>query len=162
MICSRCGTENVNAGRFCVRCGTPLPEHSAPEVNQYNQYNQQNQYMEPVYTPPQPPRIDDYRRPPVDQQVSSVPALVWGILSLAFATSIYLSFLGIIFSCIARSKANTYLYAYGMLDGRARTGRGLAKAGLIVGIIGTVLCVFYIIFLVAMISEGSAAVYGYY
>lgn len=61
----------------------------------------------------------------------------WGLLGLIFALNLPL--LGLIFSVIAKNKANAFIVEYGELEGRASVGAGLAKAGFIVGLIGTIL-----------------------
>ncbi len=72
------------------------------------------------------------------------PILTWGILGVAFACSFFLSFLGIIFSAVALSKAKKYLAANGTLPTKAKVGKGLGIGGLIGGIVLTVLFIIYI------------------
>ena len=87
--------------------------------------------------------------------VSSTPALVFGILSLAFFDT---GILGIIFGAIARSKAKQYLAANGVLDGKAKTGNILGTIGLVLGIICVVVVVILIIAVIGAAASGSLTV----
>lgn len=77
---------------------------------------------------------------------TSTKVLVFGTLGLAFACSFYLSFLGIIFSAIGMSQANNFARANGAVFGKAKVGSILAKVGLPVGIVITVICTVSFIF----------------
>ncbi len=121
MYCSSCGSKLNDNARFCHVCGQAV--QGAPEMR-----------SEAVV-------IDGPRGNPT-------PVLVWGILGLAFAVAGPLSFLGIIFSCIGRGKAKEYIDQYGTSSKQATVGRNLSKAGLIAGIVVTVLVVLYVIFLI--------------
>ena len=125
MNCSNCGAIVPEGTKYCPNCGT----EQAFEQPQYEGYEAQ--------TATQP------------NVVSSTPVLVWGILGLAFACSFYFSILGIIFSGVAKKLAKKYVATYGVLTGKARVGKNLATAGLIVGIIFTVLLVFTLDALIA-------------
>lgn len=85
---------------------------------------------------------------------TSTKVLVFGILGLAFACSVYLSILGIIFSAIGMSQANSFARANGAVFGKAKAGRILSKVGLPVGIVCTVLVIVYSIVMV-LIALGS-------
>ena len=87
--------------------------------------------------------------------VSSTPALVFGILSLAFSES---GLLAIIFGAIARSKAKNYLAANGVLDGKAKAGKILGTIGLVFGIISLVVVVIFIFAVIAGAASGSITV----
>ena len=144
MECKICGAQLAEGAKFCPNCGAAVSEVQ-PEVV----------VNEPVVAAA--PVIEPVAAPAAPVPGNSTPVLVWGILGLAFACSFYLSILGIIFSAIAKGKASKYLAEYGMLTGKARTGRGLAIAGLIVGIILTVIFVIVVVILGALGSSG-----GYY
>ena len=74
------------------------------------------------------------------------PVLVWGIVGLAFSLTVYLSFLGIIFSIVGIRKANTYNNFTGYAPStKAKIGRRLSIAGIIVGGIFTVLMIGFIV-----------------
>ena len=80
---------------------------------------------------------------------SPAGVLVWGILALSFACTFWLSLLGIIFAGVAKGKAKSYIAAYGEGSKQVNIGKGLATAGMIVGIIFCVLFVFYIVIIAA-------------
>src|SRR5689334_9421178 len=52
MICPQCGARNEPGGKFCVRCGTPMPTNATPAG-----YPATNSVSQPVSTPP-PPQED--------------------------------------------------------------------------------------------------------
>ncbi len=136
MYCDKCGAQLNDNSRVCPQCGAPI------------QGEEQNITTTSTYAGP----LGDPK-----------PVLVWGILGLAFACTFFLSFLGIIFSCIGLKKANAYYqFTNYAQSGQAKTGRALSKAGLIVGIILTVLCVIYVIAIVGLVSNYSTSYYRYY
>lgn len=149
MNCKHCGAFLPEGTRFCPSCGTEVVE----EVMQ-PQYDAQPQYeVQPQYASYEAPVYDQ-----TEQAASAKSALTWGILGLAFAVSFYLSFLGIIFSAIAKSKVKAYIAAFGAPTAKVKTGNGLATGGLIAGIVLTVLLVIFIIGVVGAASSG----YYYY
>lgn len=81
---------------------------------------------------------------------STTPTLVFGILGLSFSCSFCLSILGIVFSIIGLCKANRAVDIIGNTSRKVNIGRRLAIAGLIVGIITTVLFVVYFAIMVRM------------
>ena len=130
MFCNNCGAQLTENTRFCPNCGQLV--QSAPQ-----DMTAASTYEGPMGNP--------------------TPVLVWGIVGLAFACSFFLSFLGIIFSIVGLKKANNYFDFCGEGSKQARIGRNLSKAGLIVGIIMTVLCVLYIVLIVvAAVNYGSS------
>lgn len=114
MYCKHCGTDIEDGVKFCPNCGAEQTEAPAAEP-----------VAEPV--------VDNAYEERKNALAGSV--LTWGILGLAFSCSSWLAILGIIFSNIAKKKAVEYETLAGELEGRAKVGRGLAKAGFIVGII---------------------------
>lgn len=168
MFCSNCGNQISEGSRFCGVCGAPVevaPQQQPaqqqpvqPEQPVYQQpVYQQPVYQQPVYQQPvyqQENVVDPIAKEMADKAASS--ALTFGILSLVFACTFYLSFLGIIFACIAFSKANkNKMFNNGVLHAKAKVGRGLAIGGLIAGIVFTF---FLMIFVLAMISVIGEAV----
>ncbi len=130
MFCKSCGTQISDSSSFCPSCGTAISasndNFSAPPYT-------------PSYVPPQP--------------VPTTPILVFGILSLCFACTFFLSFLGIIFGAISQSKSKTALSSNGSLSGKARTGRILGKVGLILGIVMTaIFAVYFTVILLALLA----------
>jgi hypothetical protein len=72
MYCPKCGTQNESEYRFCMKCGTPLPESSSPpssvesivvpDQQQQDDFDQvaTNDWSQPIYSPgavPTPNRI---------------------------------------------------------------------------------------------------------
>lgn len=145
MNCKLCGAFLPEGTRFCPSCGAEVVEEmKQPQYDAQPQYQQQYvNYEAPVYDQ-------------TEQAASAKSALTWGILGLAFAVSFYLSFLGIIFSAIAKSKVKAYIAAFGAPTAKVKTGNGLATGGLIAGIVLTVLLVIFII------GVAGAASSGYY
>ena len=127
-------------------------QYAQPEQPQY--YAQQPQYGQPPYAP-------QYNTGAVvedpNERAQSKSCLIFGILAIAFGSSFYLSFLGIIFGAIARSKAKTYMMSYPLV-GRAKVGRILGTVGFVLGII---LTVFFTIWLIVVIAAAGSAYYYY-
>lgn len=110
-------------------------------------------YAQPqtVYAQPQSASFNDRVNQDVAASNDATPILALGIVALATALSFYFSIAGIICGAIGLSKANAFYGKYGMFSAKANTGRNLAKAGLIVGIVMTSLFVLFI--LIIGISE---------
>lgn len=130
MYCNNCGAQLAENSRFCQNCG------------QLVQSEKQNVSAASTYEGP---------------MGNPTPVLVWGIISLAFACSFFLSFLGIVFGIVGLNKYNTYVDFCGTGSKQAHIGRKLSKAGLIVGIILTVLFILYFIAFIFAVSNGSDA-----
>ena len=114
--------------RICPQCGTPV---SGEERN----LTTTSTYQGPLGNP--------------------VPVLVWGIVGLSFALSFYLSLLGIIFSFIGLSKSNKYREFTGDAPSNmAKIGRRLSIAGIIVGMILTVLLTVFVVGMIFAAKEG--------
>lgn len=106
---------------------------------------------QPAYVQPQSASFNDRVNQDVAASNDATPILALGIVALATALSFYFSVAGIICGAIGLSKANAFYGKYGMFSAKANTGRNLAKAGLIVGIVMTSLFVLFI--LIIGISE---------
>ena len=130
MYCKNCGAQIDDNARFCSVCG-----HEQVTDN----------VKEPIELSP---AIMDAK----DRLANQI--LTWGILSIAFATTFWLSLLGFIFSFVAKSKVRMYECNFGPVSYRSKVGRDLAKAGFIVGLIFTIFCAIYLfIILIAIIAE---------
>ena len=155
------------------------PEPQAQPV--YTQPDQQVQTMyipldangqpipnaQPIYAQPGMQGQTAYQPPVYNQQapffVSPAPAadipgaktvLILGIVALCLAISFFFSVGGIVCGAIALSQAAKILRTYGSLPDKVRTGKNLGKAGLIVGIVFSVISVFVNIGVIAgMIEE---------
>lgn len=67
MFCGKCGQQNADNTRFCVRCGNALTNMQQPRMNNYSngQYNYNNRQPQPrqnYYQPNQMP-ANNYRPP---------------------------------------------------------------------------------------------------
>ncbi|GAB6989616.1 DUF4190 domain-containing protein [Paenibacillus pini] len=91
--------------------------------NEYNQYQQQPPY------PPYPPAVTNGK---------AIAALILGILAFTPYVGIILGILAIIFGALALKEIKV----------KNEQGRGLAIAGLVCGIVGTILYLIIIIFLI--------------
>lgn len=91
--------------------------------------------------------------------------LAFGIVGLACTCTFFLSLLGVIFSGIALSKANTFYRLTGQLWGRSKTGRILAKFGMGFGIpfliLSTIVIVILIIAGILAVNYGQVIDPGY-
>ena len=149
MFCSNCGTQIVGDARFCGVCGTQiLQENSQADV-------QQPVMGQVIYQTE--PEVDPVRKAMADEVAGS--ALTWGILSLVFAY--FTGFLGIIFACVGFSKARQFKYLNnGVLEGKAKVGRGLSIGGLWAGIV--VVALFVLCFALGVAMGLSGEVYPDY
>ena len=161
MFCSNCGNQIVEGAKFCGVCGAPAAEVTQ-QTNVQDQPNTQTAPVsEPVYEQTfyyERPETED---PFISEEKNSAAksALVWGILSLALA--FYTGLLGIIFACVGFSKANKYKNLNnGVLDGKAKVGRGLSIGGLCVGI--ALVALFVLIIFAAAFIGISGEVYTEY
>lgn len=127
MFCKNCGAEIPEGSAFCTNCGANAA--AAPV-----------QAPAPVYAQPANPAVT----------VSPSKVLTFGILGLAFSE---LGILGIIFSAIGLKNSKLFLLEHGALFGQAKVGRILAKVGLIVSIVMTVLLPILIAGYVSLITE---------
>lgn len=140
MFCPNCGTNVPEGANACPNCGTLLnTAQAAPEM--------------PVSQAPSDRQPPVYHAEPINKApYSTTPILVFGILALAFADSFFLSFLGIVFGAITRSKVKAYLAEGYTLSGKAKVGSILGKVGFILGIVVTIIFVIYVVFLVGLIG----------
>ena len=184
MYCKYCGSLLKDNARFCTACGKPaevaIQSETTPVVNnvpvqpQPTPVQPQPAPVQPQPTPvqPQPVPISPVQ-PAQYQQPVSTPApavsneisdkqssiLTFGILALAFAISFFVSFMGIVFGIITMNKVKEYVQLMGETTGRASVGKGLGKAGLIVGIVLTSIFVLYIALIVILALAASGAYY---
>ena len=124
MNCKYCGNEINEGAAFCATCGKVAFE------------------SEPLAVVLETPEEIEQRSGLAGR------ILTLGILALAFAETFFLSFLGIIFGAMAKSKASRYEIECGELTGKARVGKILGTIGLILGIVLSVIAVIYVAFVV--------------
>lgn len=133
MNCEKCGAPMNDNFRVCPQCGAPVR-------GQEEKITTTSTYYGSLGNP--------------------TPVLVWGIVGLAFSLTFYLSFLGVIFSIVGLRKANTYNeFTRYAPSTKAKIGKRLSIAGIIVGIIMTILL---ILFIVGLASIGRQSYYYYY
>lgn len=154
MFCKNCGASLNEDVKFCPECGTPVTV-AEPEEPKPSPIFAEPEPKAPMYTPPAPDY--SYAQPAYAQAVPYMedpsPILTWGIVGLV--CSFLINILGIIFSAIALTKAKNYAERYGSLPDQARTGRGLAITGLIIGILSVLVFILAIIFSVAVIYAAA-------
>ena len=149
MFCKFCGNELPEGANFCTKCGKvvspddiPLAGVSAPVTAEYE------------YVPYEEPK--DAER---DSRGGSI--LKFAILGLAFACSFYLSFLGLVFSIIARVKVKRYVSRYNETQGRATVGKHLSVAALVASIVfAAILAIIVIVMVIAALAGTSGSSSG--
>lgn len=120
----------------------------------YTQPQGQPVYGQPVYTQPQGQQFygqPAYGQPVLPPEAASLAnsSMVMGIVALCLGLSFYFSLGGIILGAIGLAKSNEYYTKYGKLPAKGMVGRHLSRAGLIVGIIFSVLVLIGIIAIIA-------------
>ena len=127
MFCGNCGAQLDDSFRACPRCGAPV----------------QRQQTSAAYNPTY-----------IDPRSNPKPVLVFGILSLSFSLTFFLSFLGTIFGIVGLVKAKAYNNFTGNVPSKQVTiGRRLSLAGLIVGSIITGYFLFYMIGFIGILAS---------
>ena len=134
-FCINCGTELPENAKFCPTCGRST-EQEAPAARNLPE-------EDPILTPITPgisfdaPTDENPVSQFMERERSELAGsiMTFGILSLAFACSVFLSLLGLIFAIVAKTKLGTYVTRFGETTGKASAGKGLSTAGLIVSIV---------------------------
>ena len=140
------------------------PQYQQPVQPQYQQ-PAQPQYQQPVQPQYQQPVQPQYQQP-----VSAAPAgaptptniLIFGIIGLALSCIPFASIAGIIISAIGLKKSNAYVAAGGIACGQSKTGRILARVGLIVSIVMTVFWAIYFTVVIIAAATYSSYYSGYH
>ena len=157
--CANCGYENDDSFKFCMNCGTPIPEVApvvAPvieqqpvgqpiqqPIQQIQQQPIQQQYQQPVQEPIQQP-IQQYQEPvqqmTFDEQSGKkngfcIAGFVLALLS--FITAGITSLFGLILSIVGLISASK----------KNQKGKGMAIAGIIISALFIIVaCIFFICF----------------
>lgn len=134
MVCPKCGSQVAEGRSFCMSCGSPV--RSASD----NRYGQGLTQSSSTQRPTQVQR-PQYIQP--DPSINLTSILVMGIISLAVAFMPIGSIAGIILGAIAKSRGNAYRAAGYQPSGKVNTGRALGIAGMISGIVMTVIWSIY-------------------
>ena len=147
MFCKFCGNQLPDGANFCPKCGKindDVENASTGDFGSESAKESATFFTDATsdYVPVQ--LFDNEEEFERDERGGDI--LKMAILGLAFGASGLLSFLGIIFSAIARGKVSAYLAKYGETRGRATVGNTLSKVGLGVSIGYTVFFFFYFIF----------------
>ena len=130
---------------FCTKCGKVVTDEVAvsaapPVFEEVENSGYGNTYVAP----------EEKSDPVKDSRGGSI--LTYAILGLAFTSSFYFAFLGLICSIVARVKVRRYVADYGSAKGRASVGNGLSIAGLILSIVLTViLCIVVVAFIASFV-----------
>lgn len=144
MICKNCGMNNDDNARFCTNCGTDLSIPAANEPVYEQPVQEAPVYEQPVYAQPayQAPVQEAAPKQSGAGKALAIVGMILGILSLVLFCVPYLGFpcglAAIILAAIAKGKG---------------CRSGMATAGLVTGIIGTIIC---FIFLIIFCASGAA------
>ncbi len=133
-FCTQCGTKIEALWNVCPNCGHNLksernyqpPVQPQPPLQNYTQ-------QKPIYQPPQY-QPNQYR--PRSNNTNGTVALIFGLLGLFGVIPIVGSIVGIVLGAIGKNKDD---------DPR------MAKAGLVIGIIGIVVWIAFYLYLFSMI-----------
>ena len=135
MVCNHCGANVPEGSAFCQNCGAPVASVPA----------QPDPYRVTPAVNPNAKTVDPRERE------ASKSVLTFGIIALAFSCSFWLSFVGIIFAFIARSKVKAYESEFGPATGKTKVGKIFSRVSVPLSIVLTVCAVLYILFLVGVI-----------
>ena len=129
MFCKYCGSELPDGTTFCINCGK---DDTFEKDNIKAQERGESSSFEYI---PSAPKEDIQKDPQRSSMASRI--LTYAIMGLAFATTYYLSVIGLIFSIISRSKLKKYLKIYKDTEGKATVGKHIGLAALISSIVIT-------------------------
>lgn len=148
MFCNNCGAEIINDSKFCNNCGNKISNEDKVILNKDNLSVNNTQppnniqpnynYSENYYT--QPTNYNQYQYNRSDDSLGGIS------LGLGIASIICLPFLGIAAIIIGIIKLNKK-------DGQ---DNGLCIGGIITGIIGVIILIFWIIIIVVACVDNSA------
>ena len=127
MFCGSCGRLLEDGEKYCPVCGALNEEAAKPTTT----------------TPGATPAQGGYSADDAMKSEMAGEAMKWGIMSLVFAMTGCLSFLGFIFSFTAKNKVNNYVRYYGEMEGRVRVGHILGRVGFGFGLGYTIFLVVY-------------------
>lgn len=160
MFCKFCGKQIPDGAAFCPECGKPANTSANSDANananaNANAGTNTNANYQSVQSAPnynfQQGNVNANVNRERDSLAGSV--LTFAILGLAFASTFCLSFLGLIFSCISRSKINNYCLLFGNPHGKAKVGNILGKVGLILSIVLTAIFTLYLFIFVILLGS---------
>ena len=126
MYCRNCGNQIADGSQYCASCGSRVESVD---------YEKRVPISEEV--------ICDPRR--AEKEAAQRNILTLGICSVAFAITMFLGFIGIIFASVCKKRIRDYESRFGATTGMAKVGKGLSTGGLFGGIAMTVFSVLYVI-----------------
>lgn len=179
MFCTNCGSQFEEGNAFCPNCGSKIESVAqpvaapAPAAAPVEAAPVQATPVEPAPAPAPAPVQPVYTQPVAAQPVYSQPVyaapvapvataenaalaksiLIFGIMAVAFACTVWISAAGIVFGALGLSKAKKFVEECGQLYGKAKIGKYLSLGGLIGSSVITGYMAFYI--LMAVISAIS-------
>ena len=145
MYCKFCGNFLPDDAKYCPTCGKINEEAEEKIKAEYEYFNDIV-----------PSDSLESKNPPEDPEKKEAAGsiLKFSIMGLAFGCSVFLSFLGLIFSYIARGKIKRFCKKYGETSGKASVGKGINIGGLIVSWFCTVFMVIYVALIVLAVIQG--------
>ena len=149
MFCPKCGAQLNDNTRMCPRCGAMLQAQpgNVPNYAPNNGYAPNNA---PGYAPNAAPGYAPVAPAPAPVDEAAKPVLVFGILSLVFSLSGFLSLLGLIFGIVGLGKAKGYFATAGSTPAKqASVGQKLSLAGTIISGIGMAFALLIFILILA-------------
>lgn len=156
-FCKHCGAQIEDTTAFCPNCGTNVSDDavssSAPEP-QYSAYQPEQPVQPTQYQPYQ-----EYQNPGIYPEGKlnglAVAGFVVSLVSMFFCG--ISSIVGLILSIVGMSQIKNSIKS-----GVPQRGNGLAIAGLVIGIIGTVFILIYIIMVATAAATLPWVTYDYY
>ena len=146
MFCNKCGRNMPDDSAFCPGCGAPVT--ASPGTADAVPYR-----PAPAPAPYRPSPVYASFAKPVDprEREASKSVLIFGIIALAFSCTGIISFVGLIFAFIARSKVKAYESEFGPATGKAQIGKIFYIVSIPLSIVTTVTAI------VTIISNAIAA-----
>ena len=139
MFCKNCGRQLDEGENFCPACGT-MNATETPAATTGIEYAVNDTAA-----------VNERLKDEMAGQVFK-----WGLMSLIFSSTFCLSFLGFIFSFIAKGKASSYETVFGEISGRANAGRILGRIGFGLGLGMTIFFALYLVLIVAIVVLETA------
>ena len=142
MFCKYCGNELPEDANFCPQCGK-MNEPPTKNTKAENAVQTSFNFSAPVYQQTETDPLVKEEKNRLGGQI-----LKFAILGLAFGCTLFLSWLGIIFSGIAKAKIREYEGKFGETEKQATVGKHLSIPAFIVSIVFTALLTLLIIALI--------------
>ena len=144
MFCKYCGNELPADGNFCPKCGRiqeAQADMNKPEETAVTYDFEVDTGVDAII---EDPALE------VEKDALGGRILTFAVLGLSFGISFWLSFLGIVFSAMAKTRIKEYVKRFGETEGRASVGKGLSTAGLAASIALTCCFTVYMFVVIAL------------